>query len=206
MKVVSLAGPSDAGKTTLVEALVPRLTDRGRRVATVKSIHHAVEIDTPGTDTHRHRTAGAEAVVGVTPDVTFEITGRGKRDPPDGESGVDPDSLRDPGFDGDADRRERRALASTLARLERRGYDVVLVEGFAAASLPTILVGDRDRSAVGGTVVARGDDDVDDLVETIEDLESRSVLRSEPRESERGDRPNPGTAGRGTGLDSKSSP
>ncbi|WP_226481839.1 molybdopterin-guanine dinucleotide biosynthesis protein B [Natrinema amylolyticum] len=161
LRVVCLAGPSDAGKTSLVEALVDRLAADGR-VATVKSIHHDVEIDTPGTDTHRHRTAGAETVVGVTPELTFDITTRGKRDPP--------------GPDGDeslleSDDPEVRALASTLERLARRGYDTVLVEGFAESPLPTILVGDRDSSAVSGPVIGRGEDSIDDLVETIRSLE-----------------------------------
>lgn len=121
-RVVCLAGPSDSGKTTLVERLVPRLADHGR-VATVKSIHHDIEIDTPGADTHRHRTAGAETVVGVTPELTFDITARGKRDPPDRSDG-------DAVLEGEADDPELRALASTLQRLEERGYAFVVVEGF----------------------------------------------------------------------------
>ncbi|WP_394742572.1 molybdopterin-guanine dinucleotide biosynthesis protein B [Natronococcus roseus] len=160
MRVVSLTGPSDSGKTTLVEKLVPRLAEGGR-VATVKSIHHDIEIDTAGADTHRHRTAGAETVVGVTPELTFDITARGKRDPPD-EPGEEFFRTDDP---------ELRALSSTLGRLERRGYDIVVVEGFSAAPLPTILVGDRDPEAVGGEVVGRGSEDLADLVETILGLE-----------------------------------
>ncbi|NUB91923.1 molybdopterin-guanine dinucleotide biosynthesis protein B [Haloterrigena sp. SYSU A558-1] len=160
-RVVCLAGPSDSGKTTLVERLVPRLADHGR-VATVKSIHHDIEIDTPGADTHRHRTAGAETVVGVTPELTFDVTTRGKRDPPDGSDG---DAVLE------ADDPELRALADALERLEARGYAFVVVEGFSAASLPTILVGDRDPSAVGGPVVGRGADDLEALVETIRGLD-----------------------------------
>ncbi|SDK21854.1 molybdopterin-guanine dinucleotide biosynthesis protein B [Natronorubrum texcoconense] len=171
MKVVCLAGASDSGKTTLAEALVPELADHGR-VATVKSIHHDIEIDTPGTDTHRHRTAGAETVVGVTPELTFDISTRGKRDPPDAPDASDVFGTDD----ADANDSELQALASTLARLERRGYAFVVVEGFSAAPLPTILVGDRDPSAVGGEIVGRGTDSVDDLVATIRSLESVSVL------------------------------
>ncbi|PCR90818.1 molybdopterin-guanine dinucleotide biosynthesis protein B [Natrinema ejinorense] len=161
LRVVCLAGPSDAGKTSLVERLVPRLAETGR-VATVKSIHHDIEIDTPGTDTHRHRTAGAETVVGVTPALTFEVTTRGKRNPPDPD---DAESLLE------SDDPEIRALTSSLERLARCGYDTVIVEGFADAPLPTVLVGDRDASAVGGTVVGRGDDPIDELVETIRGLD-----------------------------------
>ena len=170
MKVVCLAGPSDSGKTTLVEALVPELADYGR-VATVKSIHHDIEIDTPGTDTHRHRTAGAETVVGITPELTFDISTRGKRDPPDAPEGSDIFGTDN----ADADDSELQALASTLARLERQGYAFVVVEGFSAAALPTILVGDRGPSAVDGDIVGRGSDSVDDLVATIRSLEPVSV-------------------------------
>ncbi|ELY38481.1 molybdopterin-guanine dinucleotide biosynthesis protein B [Natronorubrum tibetense] len=170
LRIVCLAGPSDSGKTTLVEALVPELAEHGR-IATVKSIHHDIEIDTPGTDTHRHRTAGAETVVGVTPELTFDISTRGKRDPLDSLDGSDLFGTDD----ADADDSELQALESTLARLERRGYTFVVVEGFSAAPLPTILVGDRDPSAVGGEIVGRGSDAVDDLVATIRSLEPISA-------------------------------
>ncbi|AGB37390.1 molybdopterin-guanine dinucleotide biosynthesis protein B [Natronococcus occultus] len=167
MRAVCLAGPSDSGKTTLVEKLVPRLAEAGR-VATVKSIHHDIEIDTPGADTHRHRTAGAETVVGVTPELTIDITARGKEEPP-----------REPDADYfETTDSELRALSRVLTRLDRRGYDVVLVEGFAEAPLPTILVGDRDPDAVGGEVVGRGRDDLATLVETVlalDPLEERSA-------------------------------
>jgi len=160
LRAVCVAGPSDAGKTTLVERLVPRLAENDR-VATIKSIHHDIEVDTPGTDTHRHRTAGAETVVGITPTTTFEVTTHGKRDPPVSD-GVPLLEAEDP---------EIQALSRTLERLARRGYDTVLVEGFSQSPLPTILVGDREPAAVGGPVVGRGDDAIDELVDTIRTLE-----------------------------------
>lgn len=163
LRVVCLAGPSDSGKTTLVEDLVPRLAADDTRVATVKSIHHDIEIDTPGADTHRHRTASAETVVGITPELTFDISTRGKRNPPDAPTAFD-DHL-------ETDDPEQRALASTLERLARRGSDIVVVEGFTAAPLPTILVGERSPDDVGGSIVGRRDDGVDALVERIRALE-----------------------------------
>ncbi|QCC57522.1 molybdopterin-guanine dinucleotide biosynthesis protein B [Natrinema thermotolerans] len=177
LRVVCLAGPSDAGKTSLVERLVPRLAADGR-VATVKSIHHDIEIDTPGTDTHRHRSAGAETVVGVTPELTFDITARGKRNPP--EPTVDEPLL-------ETDDPELRALSRTLERLADRGYDTVIVEGFADASVPTILVGDRGPEAVGGSVIGRGDDPIDDLLESIRSLEGHTVPAGGGRTDESAD-------------------
>lgn len=54
---------SGAGKTTLVEGLIPALRALGVRCAAVKLTHHDVELDPPGKDTRRLREAGAEAVV-----------------------------------------------------------------------------------------------------------------------------------------------
>ena len=63
MKVAGFAGYSGAGKTTLVERLIPALKARGLRVSVVKHAHHRFDIDHPGKDTFRHRQAGAFEVV-----------------------------------------------------------------------------------------------------------------------------------------------
>ena len=63
MKVVGFAGYSGAGKTTLVERLIPALKLRGQRVSVVKHAHHKFDIDHPGKDSWRHREAGAFEVV-----------------------------------------------------------------------------------------------------------------------------------------------
>ena len=63
MKVVGFAGYSGAGKTTLVERLIPVLKQRGLRVSVVKHAHHRFDIDHVGKDTWRHRQAGAFEVV-----------------------------------------------------------------------------------------------------------------------------------------------
>ena len=144
--VVCIVGPSDSGKTSLVEDVVSRLECR---VATVKSIHHDVEVDTPGKDTYRHRHAGAETVVGVTPERTFRITERGKRDAPD----------------------EATYLEATVDRLTGEGYDVVLVEGFHTSSYPKVLLGDRADVAPPVAIRATGLEavDVDDLTACLRD-------------------------------------
>ena len=67
MKVVGVVGWKNSGKTGLVERLVADLSARGLRVSTVKHAHHEAEVDRPGTDSHRHRAAGAAQVLLATP-------------------------------------------------------------------------------------------------------------------------------------------
>jgi len=63
MKVLGIVGWSGAGKTTLIEALLPRLAARGLTVSTVKHTHHGFDLDRPGKDSYRHRAAGAHEVL-----------------------------------------------------------------------------------------------------------------------------------------------
>lgn len=118
--VLCLVGPSDSGKTTFIKSLVDELSAVGR-VATIKSIHHDIEIDTPGKDTYRHREAGADTVVGLTPSLSFRITPGGK----------------------DAATSEMALLESTVDSLTAEGYDFVLIEGFHDSPYPKIELGER---------------------------------------------------------------
>jgi molybdopterin-guanine dinucleotide biosynthesis protein B len=63
MRVYGVIGWKNSGKTSLMERLVAEITGRGFSVSTVKHVHHDVDLDQPGKDTHRHRTAGAREVV-----------------------------------------------------------------------------------------------------------------------------------------------
>jgi molybdopterin-guanine dinucleotide biosynthesis adapter protein len=65
--IVSIVGKSDSGKTTLIEKLLPELTARGYRVATVKHDVHGFEVDREGKDSWRHKRAGAHTVVISSP-------------------------------------------------------------------------------------------------------------------------------------------
>lgn len=67
MKVIVVTGYSNAGKTTLMEKLIPALKALGQRVSVVKHAHHRFEMDHPGKDTWRHREAGAFEVVAASP-------------------------------------------------------------------------------------------------------------------------------------------
>jgi molybdopterin-guanine dinucleotide biosynthesis protein B len=64
--VFIFVGHSGSGKTTLIEKLIPELTTRGIRVATIKHAHHAVQLDTPGKDSYRYKHAGAVMSMLVT--------------------------------------------------------------------------------------------------------------------------------------------
>ena len=61
--IVSIVGKSDSGKTTLIEKIVPELSRRGYKVATIKHDVHGFDIDREGKDSWRHRKAGADTVV-----------------------------------------------------------------------------------------------------------------------------------------------
>ncbi|MGL4344579.1 MAG: molybdopterin-guanine dinucleotide biosynthesis protein B [Cellulosilyticaceae bacterium] len=58
-KLLAISGVKNSGKTTLISRLIPELSKRGLKVATVKHDGHDFEADRPGTDTHAHLEAGA---------------------------------------------------------------------------------------------------------------------------------------------------
>ena len=63
MKVFSIVGVSKSGKTTVAEEVIAELRRRNYSVGTVKDIHfEGFAIDKEGTNTHRHKMAGAELV------------------------------------------------------------------------------------------------------------------------------------------------
>ena len=65
--IVSIVGKSDSGKTTLIEKLLPELTRRGYRIATIKHDTHGFEVDREGKDSWRHKRAGAHTSVISSP-------------------------------------------------------------------------------------------------------------------------------------------
>ena len=66
MKTINFIGYSNAGKTTLIERLVPLFNARGLRVAAIKHAHHGFDMDRPGKDSYRYREAGARQVLIAT--------------------------------------------------------------------------------------------------------------------------------------------
>ena len=65
MKIVSIVGKKNTGKTSLTVRVIEELTKRGYNVASIKHSHHSIEMDKENTDTWKHKQAGANLVVGV---------------------------------------------------------------------------------------------------------------------------------------------
>ena len=65
MKIVSIVGKKNTGKTSLTVKVIEELTRRGYNVASIKHSHHSIEMDKENTDTWKHKQAGANLVVGV---------------------------------------------------------------------------------------------------------------------------------------------
>lgn len=122
MHCFGIAGWSGAGKTTLIERILPLLRAQGLRVSVLKHTHHRFDIDTPGKDSFRFRSAGAAEVM-LAGDARWVLMQENRE-----ESRVD----------------DEAALAALIARMAP--CDLVLVEGFKHASLPKLEV---YRSALG---------------------------------------------------------
>ena len=111
MKVYGVIGWKNSGKTSLMERLVAEITGRGFSLSTVKHVHHAVDLDQPGKDTFRHRTAGAKEVALASADRLAILVER---------RGPEPD------------------LPAVLARLAP--VDLILVEGYKRDAHPKVEV------------------------------------------------------------------
>lgn len=108
--MVSFVAPSGTGKTTLVAAVIGRLAKDGVRVAAVKHDAHRIELDTEGKDSWKLRRAGAETLLVGENQVAWMS-----------DAGTAPP-------------------LEQLVRLFFAQADVVIVEGWRSAELPTIVV------------------------------------------------------------------
>jgi len=127
LPILAVGGSHDAGKTTLLEALVPMVAARGLAVAIVKSAGSRIEVDRPGKDSDRLFRAGADVFV------------RGKA-----ESFVRTRPA------------EEDRTASDLAALARL-YDVVLLECRSPMPCATVWLlgeGESEPPAGAGDVLA----------------------------------------------------
>ncbi|EAR54857.1 putative molybdopterin biosynthesis MoeA protein [Photobacterium sp. SKA34] len=111
LPLLGFAAFSGTGKTTLLEAMLPKLVERGLRVAVVKHAHHNFDIDQEGKDSYRLRKAGASQML---------ISSRYRR------------ALvtETPG--------EEAQLPYLLSQLDQTQLDLILVEGFKKLDFPKI--------------------------------------------------------------------
>lgn len=111
---------SGTGKTTLLRALLPRLRERGLRIAVVKHAHHDFDTDIPGKDSYELRKAGAAQMLVASRRRWALIT--------------------------EMDGKQEPALDDLLTRLDVDAVDLILVEGFKTAPIPKI---ELHRPALG---------------------------------------------------------
>lgn len=74
-QIVTFIGWHNSGKTTLATQVVSVLKSRGYRVAVIKSSKEkGITFDSAGTDTDKHRQAGADSIMLVAPDQMVLMT------------------------------------------------------------------------------------------------------------------------------------
>ena len=62
-KIFAVSGIKNSGKTTLIEKIVTALSHEGYRVGVIKHDGHEFKADHEGTDSYRHKQAGATSVI-----------------------------------------------------------------------------------------------------------------------------------------------
>lgn len=63
MKVISIVGFTNSGKTTFIVKLLKKLKQQGKKVASIKYNAHNFKMDHPGKDSYKHKQAGAQAII-----------------------------------------------------------------------------------------------------------------------------------------------
>jgi molybdopterin-guanine dinucleotide biosynthesis adapter protein len=111
VKIISVVGWHNAGKTLVVERLVIGLKALGLKVATIKHTRADINVDTPGTDTWRFDQAGSDLVIiaGGPRTVLME-------------------------------RRDQEESLESLLRRVPRHIDLVITEGYKREAYPKIEV------------------------------------------------------------------
>ena len=65
MRIISIVGLKNTGKTSLTSKIIKELTNRDFKVASIKHSHHQMEMDHEGTDTYKQMQSGSDFVVGI---------------------------------------------------------------------------------------------------------------------------------------------
>ncbi len=141
MPLLGFAAYSGTGKTTLLEALLPKLTATGLRIGLLKHAHHDFDVDKPGKDSYRLRKAGASQMLIASRNRHALMT-----ETPDAEAEFD----------------------YLLTRFDAEKLDVILVEGCKNIAFPKI---ELHRAEVGKPWLYPHDENIiaiaaDETVET----------------------------------------
>ncbi|EEZ00125.1 molybdopterin-guanine dinucleotide biosynthesis protein B [Vibrio sp. RC586] len=141
LPLLGFAAYSGTGKTTLLEALLPKLTAAGLRIGLLKHAHHDFDVDKPGKDSYRLRKAGASQMLIASRNRHALMT-----ETPDAEAELD----------------------YLLTRFDAEKLDVILVEGCKNIAFPKI---ELHRAEVGKPWLYPHDENIiaiaaDETVET----------------------------------------
>ncbi|USD66581.1 bifunctional molybdopterin-guanine dinucleotide biosynthesis adaptor protein MobB/molybdopterin molybdotransferase MoeA [Vibrio sp. SCSIO 43136] len=111
LPILGFAAYSGTGKTTLLESLLPKLTEKGLRIGVLKHAHHNFDVDKPGKDSYRLRKAGAEQMLIASRNRFALMT-----ETPDAEA----------------------QFEYLLSRFDAESLDIILVEGCKNIAFPKI--------------------------------------------------------------------
>lgn len=140
--ILGFAAYSGTGKTTLLEALLPKLTEAGLRIGMLKHAHHNFDVDQPGKDSHRLRKAGASQMLLSSRNRFALMT-----ETPESESEFD----------------------YLLTRFDEDKLDVVLVEGCKNIAFPKI---ELHREEVGKPWLHPNDENIIAIASDSGELDS----------------------------------
>jgi molybdopterin-guanine dinucleotide biosynthesis adapter protein len=125
--VLGIAAWSGTGKTTLLEKLLPRLGEYGLNVAVIKHAHHSFDVDQPGKDSYKLRSAGAAPVLVASRQRFALMQETPGQDEPD--------------------------LGQLIAMMVPHKPDLVIVEGFKAWPIPKLVL---YRDGIGDAAILTG--------------------------------------------------
>ena len=118
--IISIAGKQNAGKTTLLKDLIPKLKGQGYRVGTLKYNIRKFDIDHEGKDTYKYSNSGADSVA-ISTQSEFVVM----------KKTANPLTLHE------------------IIEAHFNDVDVVLVEGYREDGYPRIrIIGSQDTNAV----------------------------------------------------------
>ncbi|EGU4188957.1 bifunctional molybdopterin-guanine dinucleotide biosynthesis adaptor protein MobB/molybdopterin molybdotransferase MoeA [Vibrio parahaemolyticus] len=140
--ILGFAAYSGTGKTTLLEALLPKLTEAGLRIGILKHAHHNFDVDKPGKDSYRLRKAGASQMLIASRNRFALMT-----ETPEAEA----------------------EFEYLLTRFDEDKLDVVLVEGCKNIAFPKI---ELHREEVGKPWLYPHDDNIIAIASDTAELDS----------------------------------